>query len=248
MVPAFFEDVLYRRSPTGNFGVTRRKRNMPDVTKGTLLIFSYSGRCMYVAESAGPVVQCKKDRKDFDPAWPAYLHINMATLEPANIPLQDLQRVVNRAAGTRRDLVHDRNWPRIEDKYRRAVERLFLIVKTECSALEDSEAPPGNNRPDRALSTRYTYARDEKVRQYILGRAKGRCELCRKLGFPLPGGGHYLESHHIIALAKDGADQPSNVIALCAHHHREAHFGVNAVALEAKMIRIARNREAKTQR
>lgn len=45
-----------------------------------------------------------------------------------------------------------------------------------------------------------------------------------------------LETHHIIALAKDGADRITNVIGLCADHHREAHFGALREELEKKMI------------
>jgi predicted restriction endonuclease len=37
-------------------------------------------------------------------------------------------------------------------------------------------------------------------------------------------------------LANDGADRITNVIALCAEHHREAHFGALRDGLEKKMI------------
>ena len=33
----------------------------------------------------------------------------------------------------------------------------------------------------------------------------------------------------------------SNVIALCANHHREAHYGENAEALEMDFINVLRN-------
>jgi len=37
-------------------------------------------------------------------------------------------------------------------------------------------------------------------------------------------------------LAKDGADRETNVIGLCANHHREAHFGTLSDELEKKLI------------
>ena len=47
-----------------------------------------------------------------------------------------------------------------------------------------------------------------------------------------------METHHIIALASDGADRVSNVIALCPGHHREAHFGANRTLLEQKLVEV----------
>lgn len=85
------------------------------------------------------------------------------------------------------------------------------------------------------------YARNSKVRRVVEARAKGKCELCGKQGFARPDGSFYLETHHIIALANDGADRVTNVIALCAEHHREAHFGAARDHLEKKMILKIRN-------
>lgn len=44
--------------------------------------------------------------------------------------------------------------------------------------------------------------------------------------------------HHIISLASLGSDKLENVIALCAKHHRQAHFSSNAEALEKEFIAI----------
>lgn len=82
------------------------------------------------------------------------------------------------------------------------------------------------------------YARDPAVRLAVLRRANGRCELCGKIGFRRPDGSPYLESHHIIALANEGRDRMTNVIALCANHHREAHFGQQRESVERRMIEI----------
>ena len=107
------------------------------------------------------------------------------------------------------------------------------------SAIEDiGPAPLGTNSPDRASSTRWTYSRNPKVREYVLKRAKGRCEYCATEGFTLPNGNRYLETHHIIALADEGADTTENVIALCPNHHREAHYGVAAERLEKEMMEL----------
>lgn len=105
------------------------------------------------------------------------------------------------------------------------------------SAADDlDDVPPGIEKPERRWGTSSGYRRDPKVRQHVLDRAKGHCEYCLKPGFPLPDGRLYLETHHIIGLAKHGPDTVRNVIALCPHHHREAHFGRNAESLAAEFL------------
>jgi hypothetical protein len=105
-------------------------------------------------------------------------------------------------------------------------------VDKDSNAIDDL----GTDKPDRSRSEVWSYARDPKVRDEVLRRAKGRCEFCSALGFIKPDGSRYLESHHIIALANDGADRITNVIALCPNDHREAHFGKTAEQIETEMI------------
>ena len=94
----------------------------------------------------------------------------------------------------------------------------------------------GSDIPDRTRSESWTYARDPRVREAVLHRAAGLCEFCGKLGFVKADGSRYLESHHVIALASDGADRLTNVIALCPDDHREAHFGERSEELERQMV------------
>ena len=86
------------------------------------------------------------------------------------------------------------------------------------------------------------YYRDPMVRNRVLSRARGVCEYCGQPGFARENGSFYLECHHIIALADDGADRMTNVIALCPNHHREAHFGLKRGALELEMIEKVKKR------
>ena len=58
-------------------------------------------------------------------------------------------------------------------------------------------------------------------------------------------GSHYVEAHHVIALSALGPDTVENVIALCAGHHREAHYGKHAAVLEAAFL--AKLREIASQ-
>lgn len=103
-------------------------------------------------------------------------------------------------------------------------------------AIDDLTAwPEGVVRPDKVKRSVESYQRNEQVRLSVLARAKGRCEFCGEEGFVMYDGRRYLETHHIIALASEGADTIQNVIAVCPKHHREAHYGVNKEALESQM-------------
>jgi hypothetical protein len=108
----------------------------------------------------------------------------------------------------------------------------YTDTDTGSNAVDDL----GTDTPDRAKSETWSYVRDSGVREAVLRRANGRCEFCGRPGFMKPDGTRYLECHLIISLAKDGADRKSNVIALCPHDRREAHFGVRAEELEREMI------------
>ena len=106
------------------------------------------------------------------------------------------------------------------------------------SAIDDlGLPPPGNTAPERASSGGGGgYRRDAAVRSYVIKRSQGRCEHCGLLGFELPDGSHYVEAHHVIELSAQGPDTVENVIALCPEHHREAHYGRQAEALESALL------------
>ena len=118
------------------------------------------------------------------------------------------------------------------------------LMDSARSAIDDLDADLiGATTPNRISSPSVFFARDNKVRQRVIKRAKGRCEHCGELGFLKSDGTYYVEAHHIISLAKQGPDMLDNVIALCPNHHREAHFGEGWERLEAEFkIRLAKLR------
>ncbi|PWE16449.1 HNH endonuclease [Marinicauda salina] len=84
--------------------------------------------------------------------------------------------------------------------------------------------------------TGLVFNRDGRVRDAALRRAAGKCEYCGAPGFKTTSGALYLETHHIIPLAEGGADNISNVIAICPNDHRRAHFGENASKIREEML------------
>ncbi len=95
---------------------------------------------------------------------------------------------------------------------------------------------PGDQSPAPVVTrTGRVRLRDAGMRVVVLGRAIGCCEWCGVPGFLREDGSRYLEVHHIVSLADDGADHPLNMIALCPNHHREAHHSVAREAMRAEM-------------
>lgn len=121
-----------------------------------------------------------------------------------------------------------------------AGERRLRLAGVGTASYSDAIEDLGTDSPAITTYTGTRYARDPRIRAAVMKRAGGRCEHCGKLGFKRDDGSRYLECHHIIALANEGEDLMTNVIAICPHDHREAHFGVRRAEIEFKMIAIVK--------
>ena len=68
------------------------------------------------------------------------------------------------------------------------------------------------------------YQRSPFVAEEAKRRANGICELCQQPApFQKRNGEPYLEAHHIVWLAKGGADTVENTVALCPNCHKKMH-------------------------
>ena len=72
-----------------------------------------------------------------------------------------------------------------------------------------------------------------------------KCQLCEvlgadPLGFRKSSGEHYVEAHHVmpVAMRQIGSLSASNVMTVCANHHRQLHFGSVEVKLDAASFLI----------
>jgi 5-methylcytosine-specific restriction protein A len=85
--------------------------------------------------------------------------------------------------------------------------------------------------------SRRTYReRSAAVRAYVLARAAGVCEACRKPApFRRPDGTAYLEPHHTRRLADGGLDHPRWVGAVCPNCHAEVHHGEHGANLNNRL-------------
>jgi len=90
---------------------------------------------------------------------------------------------------------------------------------------------------DSRRGSRTVYERSSAVRDYVLLRAAGKCELCEQPApFRRNGGLPYLEPHHTTRVSDGGPDHPKFVAALCPACHREVHYGEHAQAKNLKLV------------
>jgi 5-methylcytosine-specific restriction protein A len=90
--------------------------------------------------------------------------------------------------------------------------------------------------PQREEVTLSRACRDPAVRQAVLRRAGGCCELCSTPGFRTRTGALYLETHHVVPLEDEGADAEWNMAAICPGEHREAHYGERAQTIGQRLL------------
>lgn len=95
--------------------------------------------------------------------------------------------------------------------------------------------------------SRTVYERSGAVRDYVLQRAAGKCELCEQPApFRRNGGLPYLEPHHTTRVSDGGPDHPQFVAALCPACHREVHYGEHAQAKNLTLVERLQAIEAAT--
>lgn len=86
--------------------------------------------------------------------------------------------------------------------------------------------------------------RSLEIREYVLRRASGICELTgEKAPFKKPNGEPYLEVHHIRKLSDGGLDHPVNCAAITPNGHREIHFGARGAELDERLATLIRSKE-----
>lgn len=171
------------------------------------------------------------------------------------LPLYNIGRVVKEAVAVDESLTRNGASPSIyiTAKGERQMALLDIVKKYSIDLLQFpvnhlqfmdaindlNTFPPGVTDPEKTYRISVSYPRDQKIRDFVINRANGRCEYCGEQGFLMSDGkSRYVEAHHIIALADEGEDTVENVIALCPNHHREAHFGVNRITLEEELEKL----------
>lgn len=103
-----------------------------------------------------------------------------------------------------------------------------------------------NNAESHGATTalRNLYRRSQLVKNYVLQRAAGVCELCSQPApFRRPNGSGYLEPHHTTRLSDGGLDHPKFVAAICPTCHRHIHYGTGGNELNKRLTLLIADKE-----
>jgi hypothetical protein len=111
-----------------------------------------------------------------------------------------------------------------------------VFSKSYAKSIEDTNQADEPEPPRHLASGTATFARDSEVVRSAKQRANGYCEYCGEKGFQTATAGFYLEGHHVIPLGCEGPDEVWNVVAICPNDHRQAHFGIHAVAMRDELV------------
>lgn len=106
--------------------------------------------------------------------------------------------------------------------------------KPERRFVDQFAIEPGEGK----MVNRFEYSRSPQVREFVLKRACGFCELCGQKGFTTQAGTIYLETHHVVPLSEQGEDSIANVVAICPNDHRRAHFGEEASDIRQRLLTL----------
>lgn len=88
--------------------------------------------------------------------------------------------------------------------------------------------------------------RSTAIHRYVLARADGVCEGCRRIApFKTKMMDPYLEPHHTTRLADDGPDHPSSVIALCPTCHKRVHHSHDGDSYNLILVRKLKKLETR---
>lgn len=87
--------------------------------------------------------------------------------------------------------------------------------------------------------------RSNAIKSYARERANSICEGCLQDAPFESKNGPYLEVHHLTRLADEGPDIPKNVIALCPTCHRRAHYSLDYLEFNNKLMHKVADIEAR---
>lgn len=100
--------------------------------------------------------------------------------------------------------------------------------------------------PNWRMAKQIRRQRSSEIKEYVLRRANGVCELtAEEAPFTKANGNPYLEVHHIKKLSDGGLDHPVNCAAITPNAHREIRFGVNGEILDERLANLIHTKEAK---
>lgn len=121
----------------------------------------------------------------------------------------------------------------------------FEAEVRDASESKSMVKPEGNAKPSASVIQTTTFARDPKVKAWVLRRANGICECCNQPApFETDEGKPFLEVHHLIRLIDNGKDKPENCAGVCPNCHRRLHSGKGREDLTINLLAKIEEKES----
>lgn len=98
------------------------------------------------------------------------------------------------------------------------------LVDRLVKRLQELDIENQANPPQQLEALAKRYERDPELTKIIKLLRGGKCQICG-FSFKTKSGDDYAECHHLEHLADSGLDVSSNILVLCANHHRQFHYG-----------------------
>ncbi len=111
-VRRFFRNLL-KRNPPGKFRITKGRIAKNALEPGEKILFSYSRRVYFIAQSASSRL---KNEDKYQNKYPSYFLLDMDTLHPVDISLFDVEKRYHQETGETKHLVQAQGWPIIENE------------------------------------------------------------------------------------------------------------------------------------
>ncbi len=189
-----------------------------------------------------------------EPGWPTVKIRYLQVFKDNPLTIEKLRAERPNLSAMLLDGFQAASFPIPADDFRAVLDLLNYDVADLPS--QDSEAMGGSKLA--ALEAKYLRANPEVKERVsktiergpvgsLLKKATGfKCQLCVALGLPStgflkPNGEPYVEAHHVMPVAKKevGSLAASNVMILCANHHRQMHYGGIVVFINDKTFDFA---------
>jgi 5-methylcytosine-specific restriction protein A len=120
----------------------------------------------------------------------------------------------------------------LSDLFQPTEDEAVLNARVSKLIKQNLSEPKGYQSPVVVERLQKVFARDPRVKTWILQKSNGICESCGgNAPFYINGGIPYLEVHHVVPLSLSGTDTISNCVALCPNCHRALHYSQNAKEL-----------------
>lgn len=110
-------------------------------------------------------------------------------------------------------------------------ETVYVPTVNSSAKLQEIEQKYSNATPQ--VKTKVSqYIERGSIGEQIKALNNYQCQVCQATGqypfsFKKTNGTHYIESHHVypVSSRKEGVLGASNIISVCANHHRQIHYG-----------------------